>query len=178
MKHSRDPSSVGRKIAATESGQAAMEFALIAALMMVLFSMLIDFSRAIHDLQVMAGLSRQGSNLASRGTSLSDAAASVMGGDVSLDLNSNGEVIITSVTNINRIYTITDQVTEGKVSQSSKVGKGVGNRASLPSSAAAMVQPGQTIYVTEIFYSYRPITPIQNLLKFVMPSKLYQSAYF
>jgi hypothetical protein len=93
-------------------------------------------------------------------------------------LNSNGEVIITSVTNINRIYTITDQVTEGKVSQSSKVGKGVGNRASLPSSAAAMVQPGQTIYVTEIFYSYRPITPIQNLLKFVMPSKLYQSAYF
>jgi hypothetical protein len=41
-----------------------------------------------------------------------------------------------------------------------------------------MLQPGQTIYVTEIFYSYKPITPIQNLLKFVMPSDLYQSAYF
>lgn len=178
MTRSRHRGSVRKKIAAVESGQAAVEFALVAGLMLVLFCVLVDFSRAIHCVQVMAGLSRQGSNLASRGTTLSDAAASVIAGDASLDLNSNGEVIITSVTNINRIYTITGQVTEGMVSQSSKVGRGVGKTASLPSSAAAMVQPGQTIYVTEIFYSYRPITPIQNLLKLIMPSKLYQVAYF
>jgi Flp pilus assembly protein TadG len=151
MKHSRGPGSVGGRIAAAESGQAAMEFALIAALMLVIFSMLIDFSRAIHDSQVMAGLSRQGSNLASRGTSLSDSAAAVIAGDSSLNLNSNGEVIITSVTNINRIYTITGQVTEGTISQTSRVGKGIGNTASVPASAAAMLQPGQTIYITEVF---------------------------
>jgi hypothetical protein len=58
------------------------------------------------------------------------------------------------------------------------VGIGVGNTASVPSSAAAMLQLGQTIYITEIFYAYQPITPIQNLLKLVMPSTLYEAAYF
>jgi Flp pilus assembly protein TadG len=178
MKHSRPCGSVCSKVAAAESGQAALEFALIAALMLVLFCMVIDFGRAIHVVQVMAGLSRQGSNLASRGTTLSDSAAAVIAGDAPLNLSNNGEVIITSVANINRVFTITGQVSEGGISQNSRVGTGVGNRANVPSSAAAMLQPGQTIYVTEIFYSYQAITPIQNLLKFVMPSKLYQSAYF
>ena len=70
--------------------------------MLVLFCMVVDFSRAIHDEQVMTGLSRQGSNLASRGTTLSASAAAVIAGDSPLNLSSNGEVIITSVTNINR----------------------------------------------------------------------------
>jgi len=178
MKHPRHRSSLSRKIAAVESGQAAMEFALIAALMLVLFCVLVDFSRAIHDVQVMAGLSRQGSNLASRGTTLSDSATAVLAGDAPLDLSSNGEVIITSVTNTNRVLAITDQVSKGGVSENSKVGSGVGNTATVPPSTAAMLQPGQTIYITEIFYTYQPITPIQNLLKLAMPSTLYQVAYF
>jgi hypothetical protein len=41
-----------------------------------------------------------------------------------------------------------------------------------------MIQANQTIYVTEIFYSFRPITPIGNILHVVMPSTLYQAAYF
>lgn len=178
VKHPLHSDSSWRKISAVERGQAAVEFALVAGLMLVLFSVVIDFSRAIHDLQVMAGLSRQGSNLASRGTTLSDSAAAVIAGDTPLDLSRNGEVIITSVTNINRVFTITDQVSQGGISQNSRVGKGVGNRAQLPSTAAGMLQPGQTIYVTEIFYSYQPITPIRNLLKVAMPSDLYQAAYF
>jgi Flp pilus assembly protein TadG len=175
MKHSSNRSSAWTSL---ERGQAAVEFALIAALMLVLLCVLVDYSRAIHDVQVMAGLSRQGSNLASRGTTLSDSATALIAGEAPLDLSNNGEVIITSVTNINRRYTITDQVSVGRVSKASKVGKGVGNSATVPASAAAMLQVGQTIYVTEIFYSYQPITPIQNLLKLAMPSTLYQAAYF
>ena len=54
----------------------------------------------------------------------------------------------------------------------------MGNTASVPSSAAAIVQPGQTIYITEIFYSYQPITPDYDLLKLALPSTLYEAAYF
>src|ERR1700732_4673060 len=94
MKHSWHPDSAHKRIVAAESGQAAMEFALIAALMLVLLCMVVDFSRAIHDEQLMAGLSRQGSNLASRGTTLSESAAAVTGGSPSLNLRDEGEVIL------------------------------------------------------------------------------------
>ena len=100
------------KITAANSGQASMEFALIVGLMLVLLCVVIDFSRAISYLQVMAGLSREGSNLASRGTSLPASAAAVIAGATPLNLGRNGEVIVTSVTNINKVNTITGQATE------------------------------------------------------------------
>ena len=178
MRHAWHPGSVGRKISAAESGQAAVEFALIAGLMLVLVCALIDFSRAIHDLQVMAGLSRQGSNLASRGTTLSDSAAAVIAGESPLNLSGNGEVIITSVTNINRSIQLPARRRREVFRIIAGSGRGVGNTATVPSTSAAMLQPGQTIYITEIFYSYQPITPIQNLLNLAMPSTLYEAAYF
>jgi len=178
MKYSHSRGSRREIVPKFRAGQAAVEFALIAGLMLVLVCMVIDLSRAIHDEQLMSGLSREGSNLASRGTTLSDSATAVLGASASLDLSDSGEVIITSVTNINHVYTITDQFSEGGISQTSKVGTGVGTTATMPASAASALQLGQTLYVTEIFYSYRPITPIQNLLKILMPSTLYQVAYF
>ena len=122
MRHAWHPGSVGRKISAAESGQAAVEFALIAGLMLVLVCALIDFSRAIHYLQVMASLSRQGSNLASRGTTLSASAAAVIAGESPLDLSDNGEVIMTSVTNVNMVNVITGQAAQGGISYKSRVG--------------------------------------------------------
>jgi Flp pilus assembly protein TadG len=155
-----------------------MEFALITPLMLVLMLTIIDFGRAIHFMQVMANLSRQGSNLASRGTTLPASAAAVISGDAPLNLTNNGEVIVTSVANIGAAYIITGQASQGGIASTSKVGTGVGSLASIPSSAAAMLAPGQTIFVTEIFYSYQPITPLANLLRLVMPSSLYEAAYF
>ncbi len=177
----RHRASVGATItacAADESGQALLEFAVIATVMILLVFALVDFSRALNDLQVMIGLTRQGSDLASRGDTLSESAAAVLAGDAPLSLSLNGEVIVTSITNANKVNTITGQVSMGGVASRSKIGQGVGSLATVPAAAAGMLQPGQTIYATEIFYSYQPITPIGNLLRAVMPSSLYEAAYF
>jgi len=170
--------STTRNIVADQSGQAMLEFAIIASLVIIMVFAIIDFGRAFNQMQVMVGLTRQGSNLASRGTSLTDSAKAVVAGDAPLDLNTNGEVILTSVTNNASGNIITGQVTQGAMSQASKIGQGVGATASLPSNAIAMMQPGQTIYITEVFYTYQPITPISTLLNIVMPSTFYQAAYF
>jgi len=170
-------------IAGNKSGQAAVEFALIATAMLLLLCAVIDFGRALNYMQVMVCLTRQGSNLASRGTSLSDAAAAVIAGEAPLDISTSGEVIVTSVTNTNNVNEVTGQVTAGALSLASKIGKYVANnanasKATVPSAANLELQNGQTIYVTEVYYDYNPITPIGHLMTITMPSTLYQAAYF
>ncbi len=172
------PASTPRLTARDQSGQAMLEFAIIASLIITLAFAVVDFGRAFNQLQVMIGLTQQGSNLASRGTPLVDSATAVVNGDAPLDLNANGEVVVTAVTKNAQGNVITGQVIKGGVTRASKVGQGVGTIATLPAAAAAMLQAGQTIYITEVFYNYQAITPMAKLVKIVMPSTLYQVAYF
>jgi Flp pilus assembly protein TadG len=176
--------SVRPKRRVRESGQAVVEFAMIATLLLVLLCASIDFGRALNYVQGLIELTRQGSMLASRGATMAQAAAAVMAGESSLDMTNNGKVIITEVTNNKNAMTITAQTTQGSGGAScssgcgSAVGSGVGSSATIPAAAAATIQSGQKLYVTEIYYSFAPITPIGKLTPIVMPSKLYQSAYF
>jgi hypothetical protein len=126
----------------------------------------------------MVELTRQGSNLASRGTNLPTAATAVVNGGGPLNIGKSGEVIITAVSSNGKSNTITGQTSLGGLSTGSRIGTGVGSSATVPASAAPMLQPGQTIYVTEIYYTYKPITPVWTLLKLVLPPTLYQAAYF
>jgi Flp pilus assembly protein TadG len=161
-----------------ESGQATVEVALVVTLLITLVCASVDFGRALNTAQVMIELTRQGSILASRGSTLAQAASGVIAGESSLDFARNGEVIITAVTNSKSGNTITGQTSQGGISRSSRIGTGVGNPATMPAAASGTLQPGQTIYVTEVFYTFQPITPIGNLTGIVMPSTLYESAYF
>jgi TadE-like protein len=167
-----------RTVASPQAGQALVEFSLVGFLLFVLVFGLIDFSRAIYDQQVMKALTREGSNLASRGTDLNSSATSVITGATPLNINTSGRVIITSVANQGGFYKITGQVSAGGIPASSRIGTGVGNPATLPPAAAPILQLNQTIFVTEVFYQYQPVTPIGKLMKANLPATLYDVAYF
>lgn len=182
-----------------ESGNALVEFALVAMIMVTIVCALIDFSRAIYQKQVLAHLSREGSNLASRGTSLTDAAQAVVNGSTPLDLGgANGRVIVSQVQNNlgskgTSVCQVMDQVTLGGLtSATSKIGTKRGNTtpgdktsnpATLPqpctnSNTTSFPQPNLSVYTTEVFYKYQPVTPIGTLIGAAIPSTLYDAAYF
>ena len=162
---------------AKDSGQALVEFALSATLMLTLVFGLVDFSRAIYIAQVIANLTGEGSSMASRGTTLSDTATSVVAASTSLNLSTSGQVIVSSVFNNNNRIQLTGQVSQGGIGAISKIGSVIGGTAILP--ATVVPQVNQTVFVTEVFYKYKPITPIGNFLTgTVLPSQLYDVAYY
>lgn len=177
-------SSARERHPANQSGQAAVELALAVSLLLILICASIDFGRALNYAQGLVEMTRQGSMLASRGDTLTQAAKAVMAGESSLDMANSGKVIITAVTNNKNVNTITGQVVQGTGGSScnggcdSQIGSGVGSTATVPAAAAGTLQQGQTIYVTEVYYSFQPVTAVGNLTSVVLPSTLYEAAYF
>jgi Flp pilus assembly protein TadG len=162
---------------AANSGQALVEFAISAALLLILVFGLIDFSRAIYIKMVITNLTGEGSSMASRGTSLAATAAAVVAASAPLNLNASGQVIVSSVFNNNYQIQLAAQVSQGGLGATSLVGNVVGGLASVP--AGVIPQLNQTVYVTEVFYRYTSITPIGSWLAgTVLPAQLYDVAYY
>lgn len=180
------------KLNSEQSGQALVELAFAFVLLCVFIFGTVDFGRAIYQVEVLKNLVGEGSMMASR-DSETDLATTVTavstyaGADI--NLSTLGCVIVTSVSNTgaNGALVVTGQASQAGITCSSKVGclNGVGtcksSSAVLPTGAATALQAepsGSSVYVTEIFYNYKAVTPVPALLGTIMPSQFYSVAYY
>jgi len=176
-----------KKLFANSSGQAAAELAFSMLIIVPLLCAAIDFGRAFYQLQVISELSRQGSSLAMRGEgttacdTMCTAIADLIAGSSGLNLSGNGKVIMTALTPTagqtsgapsGGPYLISKQESSGSFTASSKLG--TSGTVSIP--GAPVIQVGQTMYVTEIFYGFTAATPLGKSIG--IPTKLYDIAYF
>lgn len=170
-----------------ERGGALVEAAFCLPVLMILTFALIDFSQIILDNHVMTGISRQGSDLASRaaavqgtGTELQDIVSALVLQGASLNIGTQGRIIVTEVhSDTPNTPLIKDQaISLTGISVTSAVGTGIGSAANMPTGATTVLNAGQTLYVTEVFYSYKPMTPVGGFLKTSLAGTLYQAAYF
>jgi hypothetical protein len=169
-----------------ESGQALLEVALSASILFLLVFGVIDVSRAFYYQQVMKTLTGEGASMASRSNvPLSQVATTVIN-DAGTDLSfaTKGCVIVTSVLNTatgTHPLQVSNQASSGSCTGlSSKIGcypppSACGN-ATLPSEAVAALAANQSLYVTEIYYSYSPVTPFAGGK--YLPTQLYDAAYY
>ena len=172
------------------SGQALIEFMFVGFILLFMLFGMIDFCRAISTRQVLINLSREAANLAARGTgstadaSISNAITAVIAGAAPLNMATNGLVIISAILNSNGTYRVTNQIMEGGLSNSASVVSkvapgGVGSTTpNMPVTAVQIPQTNQTMFVSEVYYNYKPATPIGKLLNFNMTNALYDAAYF
>jgi Flp pilus assembly protein TadG len=173
-----------------ERGQVVLEFLPVALLLMTLTFAVVDFSYFIWQSQVIIGLTREGSNIASRDTTLAGAATAITQDATVMHLNltKKGKVIITTVQNTGTSakpnFVVTGQYSTGSLSGTSKVGAynaQTPQTATIPSAVPGtppVPQPGATLYITEIYTSFSPITPLGVFVKYTLPTKMYDVAYF
>jgi Flp pilus assembly protein TadG len=163
------------------SAQALIEFALVSLMLLLVLFGVIDFSRAILVREVMVNVSREGANLISRGTDMTNALNALVTSSQPLDISNNGYIILSTVFNSNGVVrTITSQQKRGGKPAASKVGPGgVGSVATLTN--PQLPQTNQTLWVAEVFYTFTPVTPLGRLLGLASLSStqtLYDAAFF
>jgi hypothetical protein len=188
----------------SSSGQSLVEFAIVLPLLLVLVLAVIETGYALLDAHIVTKLTREGSNMISRDTSLNDAVTamrSMSSRPVNFDDGSS-----TLILSVIRLVATTGAINYNKpvLYQRYKYGSfaassvlttvGAGSFGGAPDYKAAnsdndsslqvtnlpanlLVVPGDMIYVTEIYSRHTLITPVDRL-GITLPRTLYAIAYF
>ncbi|MGH9379441.1 MAG: TadE/TadG family type IV pilus assembly protein [Thermoanaerobaculia bacterium] len=151
-------------------GQSLAELALVLPLLLVLVFGILEISRLLETRHTMSALTREGANLASRGTSLERALTATEGSTL-LSLGSGACVIVTELEVNGGGIEIPRQLPGDGCEEFSSRVEGAYNEAGL--------REGNTYYVVEIFVRYEPFTPFRHLeLGVAIPGTLYDRSLF
>jgi hypothetical protein len=151
------------------------EFVVVAPIILILAMGVIEFGRAIDAMHALTGLSREGANIAARGTPLDTVLTVVMGNGGDIRLATYGGAIASEVRVSGGVPNVWAQVATSGYAGLSRVGN-VGTRA-VPLDSLGLLD-NQTHFVVEVFYSYPGITPLKGLLGFTVPDTMYNRAVF
>jgi hypothetical protein len=185
-------------------GQSVVEFALVLPVVLVLSLGVVEAGYALLDVHVVTKLSREGSNLISRDTSLQDAAValrSMSSRPVNFD-DGSSTVIFSVIKNVSTsgasnygrpilyqryAYGSLPARSALETGGAGSFGVGPDHRATNPNGdtnlqitnlpANVAVPVGGLVYVTEIYSRHPLITPV-DALGIVLPDQLYSIAYF
>lgn len=185
----------------TQRGQSLIEFALVLPLLILIVFGVVEVSYALFDQHIVTKLTREGSNLISRSTSLGDAMNAMRTmSSAPVDLDGQSRLIFSVVRNVptvgaanyNRAI-LAQRYAYGGLSATSTIQtQGGASFGGAPEYAAAnqdnntnlrvtnlpvTLSLGASLYVTEIYTRHPTLTPLANF-GVTVPQTLYSIAYF
>ena len=146
----------------------------IPLLLLVVFG-IIEFGHLFDSQQTMSYLTREGANIASRGTSLDEVLTVTMQNGSEIQLDTRGGVVVSRVQFENSQATIDLQVASSGYVTASKVG--MTGDAVGPMTGLNLVD-GTTVHVVEVFYERPMLTPIMEFFNGSVPDVMYDRAIF
>jgi Flp pilus assembly protein TadG len=186
----------------SSSGQSIIELALVTPLLLIVVLGVVEFSYALLHQHVITRLSREGSNLISRDTSLLDATTAMVSmSSAPVNFSSNSTLIFSVIKQVATVgasnynkNVLYQRYQYGSFSaQSALATSGAGSFGGAPdylannsdndtslqitNLPANLLTIGGLLYVTEIYTSHALITPL-NRFGITVPSQLYSIAYF
>jgi hypothetical protein len=171
----------------TEHGASLLELVLLLPLLIVLAFGVIDLGRLIHARLVVTNVSREGASLASRERDPSNLITMLQSSAKPFDLSNQGLIIVTKVggadtTDPNDSHLVPYIISQAGVGALSIISSSIsisGNNlnTALPRIIKYLVLDQNTglsdisgVTVVEVFYHYRPITPLPNFIQGMFPS--------
>lgn len=163
-----------REFRQREDGQSLLEFALVVPMMAMILFGIIELGTAFGISHGLSTISREGANIAARGTDLDTVVAVVMASS-DVGLAARGGSIATQVTVESGVPMVMAQSASSGYAGQSQLGT-IGNPATQLSGVG--LSEGSTHYVVEVFFDYQSITPLSNFMAGAVPSTMYERAVF
>ena len=162
------------RLARSDSGQGVAEFAIALPVILVVLLGMVEFAHAYDRVHGLAGLSREGANLAARGTAMTEVLNVVMTNGQTLNVHTRGGAVISRIVVNQGAVEVLAQLASSGYEDSSRL---MDADVAAQWIADAGLSEGSTHYTVELFLTYEPVTPIVNLVG-VAPSQLYERALF
>lgn len=158
-----------------QRGQALVEAALVIPILLLLLLALIESGNGLSVKHKMAVLSREGANIASRGSTLQETLDAVMDSGAEIKLRENGGAIVSRIVVTAGAPVVSNQLAYPGFEGDSRLG--------LPDSTAAPLGgipfgEGQVLYAVEILFDYKPLTPVGEMLPTGFADEVYERAIF
>jgi hypothetical protein len=156
-------------------GLALAEFAILLPLLLMLVLGVVEYGNALSRMHTLSSLSREGANLASRGSTLPEVLTNVLTNGSDISLASQGGVVASRLEVQGGSARIMEQAASTGYGGTSRIG---GTGAPAAGTGTWGLAEGQVVYVVEIFYNYSRVTPLQDLLGVGPPATFYERAVF
>jgi hypothetical protein len=148
---------------------------MVLPLMLFLFLGMVEIGNVLAVSNTLSRLTREGANIASRGTSLDTVLTVVSYNGQDIGLGQRGGSVVSRIRVRSDGLKIMDQVATPGLEDRSRLGTVGSDPVSF---ASYGLEAGNTHYVVEIFYHYRPVTPFARLFESALPDPFYQRAVF
>jgi len=158
-----------------DAGSATLETAMVGGILLFLALGVIEFGNAYSVAHTLSSLSREGANIAARGTELTAAVDVVLANGDDIALSSVGGVVGTRILVVEGTPIVDRQVASAGYQERSRIGV-VGDVAT--EVEGWQLVEGQAVFVMELFYTYDELTPLTALTGLVVPEELYERAVF
>lgn len=171
----RRPALAIRRLLRSDSGQGVAEFALALPVILVILLGMVEFANAYDRVHGLAGLSREGANIAARGTGLNEVLTTVMANGETLKMSGKGGAIVSRLVVQDGQPVVMAQVSTEGYDQKTRLTEA--DQAAAWISTAGFSE-GSTHYAVEVFLTYEPVTPLGQIYDAVAPPILYERAVF
>jgi len=159
-----------------ERGQEIVELVLVLPFLLVMVFGILEFGHLFDVDQSLTSLSREGANIASRGTPLDTVVQVTLANGAQINLAGFGGAIASQLTVQNGVPMVSAQLASAGISVvSSRIGP-VGAPAN--TLGGYTFADGKNYYIVELFYDYQPFTPLKRLVQGIVPDTIYDRAMF
>ncbi len=164
-----------RAVRRDQQGQSLVEFALVLPLLLLIMFGVVELGNALSVSLSMAAVSREGANIAARGTSPDTVLTVVLGNGSDINLADHGGAIVSRIEMTDGEALIVGQWASAgcgctsRLAMKGKPAMGLGNLGLIDSSVH---------FAVEVFYNYETVTPLSRFMDSVVPDPMYEYAIF